>query len=208
MSGGVRTVVATIEPFTQYWREANQIALAADGPLWIVVGDSSSVGIGASHPTKGYVGVAIERLTAETGEPWRVINLGESGARVGDAMERQIPLLHQIIERAGPPALVTASIGTNDVMFRVSLKGPLRQVARLGEALPPGSVVTSIAGSPRSVRVRSTNEALRATAAQHGHRYVDVWGWPGGRHLLAADRFHLNDAGYVAMADALLLHLP
>ncbi|MCP3854347.1 MAG: hypothetical protein GY745_07290 [Actinomycetia bacterium] len=52
VSVGVRTVVATIEPFAQHWRDANMAALASDGPLWVVVGDSSSVGIGASHPDK------------------------------------------------------------------------------------------------------------------------------------------------------------
>ena len=207
MSSGVRTVVATIEPFTQHWREANLEALAADGPLWIVVGDSSSVGVGASHPQKGYVGVTVERLRAESGEPWRVINLGESGAKVGDAIDRQLPLVDRIIEVAGAPALVTANIGFNDVMFGAKLRGPRSAVDELGARLPAGSILTSVAGSPRSIRVRSTNAALAEAARRHDHRFIDAWGWSGGRHVLADDRFHLNDVGYAAMAETLLPHL-
>ncbi|MCP3854345.1 MAG: hypothetical protein GY698_06360 [Actinomycetia bacterium] len=69
------------------------------------------------------------------------------------------------------------------------------------------SVITSIAGSSKSARVRSTNHALQEAAGNHGHRFVDAWGWSDGRHVLAADRFHLNDLGYARMADAVLPHL-
>ncbi|MCP3909981.1 MAG: hypothetical protein GY713_03405 [Actinomycetia bacterium] len=70
------------------------------------------------------MGVVIEQLRAETGEPWRAINLGETGAKVGDAVERQLPLVEQITEVLGPPSLATASIGTNDVMFTLKPRGP------------------------------------------------------------------------------------
>ncbi|MCP3854346.1 MAG: hypothetical protein GY698_06365 [Actinomycetia bacterium] len=49
------------------------------------------------------MGVVIEQLRAETGEPRRAINLGETGAKVGDAVERQLPLVEQITEVLGPP---------------------------------------------------------------------------------------------------------
>ena len=34
----------------------NEPALAADGPLWVVLGDSTAQGLGASSPLHGYVG--------------------------------------------------------------------------------------------------------------------------------------------------------
>ena len=48
------------QPYAAAWRHANEAALAADGPLWVAIGDSMTQGIGASAPERGWVGQLAE----------------------------------------------------------------------------------------------------------------------------------------------------
>lgn len=45
---GVGAVAEQTAPYAAWWRERNLEALATEGPLWAVLGDSMSQGIGAS----------------------------------------------------------------------------------------------------------------------------------------------------------------
>ena len=40
----------SIEPFRAEWETSNAAALAASGPLWLALGDSTAQGIGAAAP--------------------------------------------------------------------------------------------------------------------------------------------------------------
>ncbi|MFT7601740.1 MAG: lysophospholipase L1-like esterase [Acidimicrobiales bacterium] len=192
VSPGVRRVSAQIEPYTAWWDEQNQRAAKKDGPLWVVIGDSTSIGIGASAPDLGYVGRLLAGL--QTQDPvWRVINLAMSGARVADGLDRQLPILASL----PTPDLVTMCLGSNDVFWERSLD--LRDRLRSMVAqLPSGSFVASAAGV--SERARLTNRTLRSAAAQHSHHSVNPWNEPGSGTRLAADRFHPSDLGYAYMA--------
>ena len=53
---GVRQVHAQVAPFAKAWDEANDTALSGEGPLWVVLGDSTAQGIGATAYDQGYVG--------------------------------------------------------------------------------------------------------------------------------------------------------
>ncbi len=112
LSRGVRTVQEQVEPYADRWRQANLRAMAADGPLWVALGDSMTQGIGASDFDRGWVG----QLAASGGAgiPSRLINLGTSGARVDDVLSRQIPAMAALGHR---PDLVTVLIGSNDLWF-------------------------------------------------------------------------------------------
>ena len=90
---GIRRVSAQIEPYTRYWSDQNQEAIRGEGPLLAVIGDSTALGIGASAPDRGYVGLLREALSHRDRRPWRVVNLAQSGARTADGLERQLPIL-------------------------------------------------------------------------------------------------------------------
>lgn len=195
---GVRRITKQIAPYTRWWSAQNQTALTADGPLWIVVGDSTSIGIGASAPDGGYVGRTLKALRAVDTE-WRVINLAMSGARVDDGLERQIPLLTGLLDRAGEPPLVSMCLGSNDVFWERS--GDLRQrLSQLVGLLPDGSHVASAAGT--SDRAKLANRAIRRAARDAGHISLNPWNEPGPGERLAEDRFHPNDLGYHYLAQA------
>jgi hypothetical protein len=52
---GVGLVENEIKPYAQAWSERNLEALACAGPLWVVLGDSLSQGVGASSIERGWV---------------------------------------------------------------------------------------------------------------------------------------------------------
>lgn len=63
-----------VSAYRDAWTAHNAAALAGDGPLWLVLGDSAAQGVGASSHLGGYVG-AVLRL----GPQWRVVNLSDRG---------------------------------------------------------------------------------------------------------------------------------
>ncbi len=200
---GVREVTTQIQPYTRWWNEQNQRALDHDGPLMVVIGDSTAIGIGASAPGNGYVGRLLELLAQRDGEPWAAVNLAQSGARVNDGIERQLPIALDIERTGRSPALVICCIGTNDVVWSIDTTGTRQRLARLMRSLPRPALLCLVAGA--SPRARVINRGIRHRARELQHDVVNPWTEPGppASHRLAADRFHPNDVGYALMANAL-----
>ena len=196
---GVAAVRDQTEPYAAAWRRANDDALAADGPLWVAIGDSMTQGIGASAPERGWVGQLAEHL-AGSGRPHRVVNLSVTGARVQDAVDHQLPALRDLVAMGQVPALVTVVIGSNDVVSPRLRAGLTERFATLLDGLPDGVVVANLPNPHREARrvealLRQRERAGRLVVADmraHGPR-----SWRG---KLAADLFHPNDLGYAAMA--------
>ncbi len=196
--GGVRTTADQIEPYTQWWNAQNERALIdageTGGPTVAVIGDSMAVGIGASSPEKGYLGLVRDQLVANDGRPWQMINLGQWGDKLTDGIERQIPALDTIPK----PDLLIVCLGSNDMVWGASPRKLRKGLDAIMEAIPaPAQVSTLIGASPRAI---IANRALVRLADQYGHEVVDPWfKWKGKQ---ASDRFHPNDEGYVLMAKA------
>jgi lysophospholipase L1-like esterase len=188
---GVKKVENEIAPYAAAWHEHNVAALASTEPLWVVLGDSLSQGVGASSIQQSWVLQAQLQLAA-AGLEYRVINLSVSGATVPDVLERQIPAMDGL---ASAPAMVTVLIGSNDVIhhdLRVSL---LDHYRTLLAALPPNSfvVLPDRAGGIYGEVVR-----LARDNAHSGTVYA-VSVHVSGR-VRAEDHFHLNDYGYALVA--------
>lgn len=191
-----RRSFAQVDAYAPLWEAANTEALAADGPLWLVLGDSAAQGVGASGHDRGYVGIVLARLRA-TGEPWRVVNLSRSGARTREVVDVQWPAGRDI--RAD---LVTAVIGGNDAL-RSKEADWLRDVEDLCAALPPGAVVSTTARGVLERKTARVNAVVRQRAAERGLRVADLWAHTGPPYRgLYFDGFHPNDRGYVQWADA------
>lgn len=108
---------------------------AAGAPLYMALGDSLGVGIGAPRPiaTNGYVGLVhaglrdgLDCAGAGTGCPQLgLMNLGVSGATTTSLIERQLPLALAVLQQrntnddpADDVRVITVDIGGND-LFRV-----------------------------------------------------------------------------------------
>jgi lysophospholipase L1-like esterase len=201
--------------FARYWQAHNDRIAAQDGPLWVVLGDSTAQGLGALSPDGGYVGQVLAELRQQTGLPWRVLNLAASGAITRDVIDRQLPRLP-----AGPlsPALVSCGVGVNDILYT----GPGRLFADLRAlvaALPDQTVLLDLPlpagcwgllGRASVPYVTRINRTIHQAAAARGLPVAEVSAhfmppWAG---KFASDCFHPSQEGYRDWARALLAALP
>jgi lysophospholipase L1-like esterase len=195
-------VRAQIGPYAEAWHRANVVSLESAGPVWLVVGDSTAQGIGASAFDRGWVG-QLRHVMRGAGREWRLVNLSQSGGRVRDVIGDQLPLA----ERLGlAPDLITVAVGANDL--RPSRRAGLEPgLEELTAALPRGTVIGTIPGRPKVVA--PFNELIRQWASRHDLRVAETGTaiTPPWRGKLASDWFHPNDVGYAmwarAFADAL-----
>lgn len=188
--------VDQVDRYRLAWDAANERALTAEGPLWVVLGDSAAQGVGATAHDRGWVGQVLERLVATDPRPWRVLNLSRSGARTRDVVE-QWPQARDL-----PAELVTAVVGGNDAL-RTGARQWRLDVDALCAALPARAVVSTTARGVFERKTAAVNAHLQARAAEQDLRVADVWAHTGPPYKgLYADGFHPNDAGYVQWADA------
>ncbi len=185
---GFGEVGAQVLPYAQEWRRRNLEALRRSGPLWVVLGDSLSQGIGASSVDAGWVPRVLAQLPAEL----RVVNLSVSGARTQELIDRQLPALAAL---GVDPAVVTVMIGSNDMIRRRYRDALPERFADLLRRVPAGSLVATMPDVERPLAA-----SLNAVAAAAGRGIVGV-PYAGGRGNRAADRFHPNDEGYRGMAE-------
>ncbi len=196
---GVTAMRSDCAEFAGFLREHNARVLDGEGPLWVVLGDSTAQGLGAPSPTLGYVGQALVGLRRRTGLPWRVLNLSVSGSVIRDVLAKQL---------AGSPGadLVTCGIGVNDILYTPPgrLFGDLRSLVA---AVPSGTVLLDLpvptgmwglfgrAGVPYVTRI---NRVLHSAAVVRGLPVARVSEefaapWDG---KFASDCFHPSQAGY------------
>lgn len=218
ISGAVRSVSAAIDGVERTWHDIVERSLAETGaipyqpradrpeqppegrpPIWVVLGDSTAQGIGASTLDHGWV-PRLDAALADTGRRHAVFNLSRSGAHSTHVIAEQLPLLDHL---PYAPSLVTICVGANDLMRNPYPPRLARRLGRLVEAAPPGTVISTLPSPRLSPTAMYVNRAIRREAAHHGHLVAEL-----GPHLvgprkgLSADRFHPNDAGYGAWVRA------
>lgn len=205
---GLGTLIYSNTSFPKYWQgRAKQ-----DGELlYIAIGDSAAVGLGASQAANGYVGLIAANIEASTGRSVRIINLAVSGATIQDALRDQLPQLKQY-----DPDLVTVEIGANDMKSYRAITFR-KQLESLMQALPPGkSTVSTI--PVFGMRQRSSDQAAQAAniiIQELGDKYrIPIA--PLYQTLLphqsvkiyASDFFHPNNRGYRLWAEAFKKTVP
>ena len=167
MMAGATARRLQVKAFADEWAAANIVAQHASGPLWVVLGDSTSQGIGATTREAGYVGVVHEVLRRR--DAWRVINLSRAGAGVADVLARQLPELAELTDEE-PAALVTCIVGAEDVARRPP--GTDIALRSMCAAMPRGAVIGTVplAGPAAD----AANAVLREEVVRHGLRLADL----------------------------------
>lgn len=188
---------------------------------FVVLGDSTAAGLGASGPEHSYAAVLAERL-GELG--WRVemTGLGVSGARTKDLLGDQLRRAKEL-----DPDLVFVGIGANDATHLTKLDDVRRDAERLFSALKETGAELVVAGAP-DMRADAFYEPLRSLAGWRGTRVteaiteaahaVDVPIVPlakltrpyfaaDGDEAYGGDDFHPGNGGYRAWADAIFPYL-
>ncbi|WP_439564422.1 SGNH/GDSL hydrolase family protein [Microcella sp.] len=126
-------------PFTTARQRAWQRRATEPGELlYVAVGDSAAQGVGARDLDASYVGLLAARLQRHTGRTVRIVNLSRYGARLGDALEQQLPELAEL-----KPDLVTVAIGAND-MVNFDAGRFADEYTRLIAGLPEHAIVADL----------------------------------------------------------------
>src|SRR5690348_2882153 len=207
-AAGVTVMREDCAAFARHWQTHNDQVLGLDGPLWVVLGDSTAQGLGAASPDGGYVGQVLAGLREQTGQPWRVLNLSVSGSLTRDVTGVQLPRIP-----AGAD-LVTCGIGVNDILY--TSPGKLfADLRALIAALPARTVLLDLPlpagcwgflGRASVPYVNRINRTIRQAAAARSLPVAAISAhftppWAG---KFASDCFHPSQDGYRDWARALL----
>lgn len=173
--------------------------------VYIAAGDSTALGVGATHETEIYTYLVAENLGSENKVIYK--NIGVSGAQTIDVIKNQLP---QIIDSR--PRIITISIGANDVTH---LKSPTSIVENYqtikSELMSKTDSDVFISNIPSleharilplwfrkllELRVVETNRRISGLASERFH-IVDVHSSISYTpETYAKDKFHPSDAGY------------
>jgi acyl-CoA thioesterase I len=184
---------------------------------YLALGDSYTIGTGATAPAANFPSLLQARLRNATGEAVELVNPAVDGYTSEQLEATELPLLERV-----RPTLVSLLIGANDVVQRRPMeqyRGSLRRIhdaiaaaavapgAVLAVSIPDWSVTPAAAqfGDPAVIasRIAAFNTVARAEAEARGAHWVDVTELSrrGGAGWLADDGLHPGDAQYAAWAD-------
>lgn len=188
-----------------YWGERGRAD--PEAVLYVALGDSAALGLGASKPERGYVGIVAAEIGRLTGRRVRVRNLAIDGATCAVVLADE---LHRLPKTT--PLVCTLDVGANDVWSFA----PARfrdELDRICAALPPGTIVAdlpSFSPIPIGGRVREANRIVHEVVAAHGltlaplHERTRRGGPIIAVRNAAGDLFHPNDRGHRVWAEAFL----
>jgi len=188
---------------------------------YLALGDSYTIGTGASDESRNYPSILARRLEDATGRKVELTNPAVNGFTTQDLINEELPYL-----RSAQPRLVSILIGVNDLVqgrapeaYRALMNRIYDEVAGLELAagrvvaisIPNWSVVPAARdfGAPDHLRrlTRKFNSIARGEAESHRFKWIDITaasteaedtpGW------ISSDRLHPGDPQYRAWADVI-----
>lgn len=183
--------------------------------VYVALGDSTVVGLGAGSAELSYVGWLAAWLR-DVYPNLHLVNLGVSGATASNVLQGQLPRSLDL-----SPDLLTLSVGPNDLTQGRTVEAFEADVAAIFEALSQGNRVVVVNLLPdlslapvfaESARPRVAqltvefNEALVRQALAFGVEIVDLYGpsqeeLPHRPELFSRDGYHPSDEGYARWAE-------
>lgn len=212
--------------------QSSSPAPSAGPSVYVAVGASETVGVGADDPaTQAWPVVLHERELPEA----RLVDLGVSGSTVEGALRSQLPAA-----LAAGPDVATVWLAVNDLITGVPVRAYQRRLQRLVHALRRDGRTDVIVGNvpdlwrlpayraclpgersevscvlpfvPTEAQVRAQvarfNRAVRTVVRREGARLADLSGVPFGARLTSGDGFHPSTAGHRRVAAVFARELP
>jgi len=193
----------------------------ADRIRYLALGDSYTIGTGASDVEYSYPTIVGTRLAEATGRKVQVTNPAVNGFTTQDLIDRELRYLQRF-----NPQLVTVLIGVNDIVqgrtaeqYRASLRRIYDAVASLdlpdGQAaaisIPNWSVVPAARDFGEPERLRHLTDEFNAIAnedaSSRGFTWIDITDVStsdtGADGWISEDRLHPGDTQYAAWADVI-----
>ena len=190
---------------------------SAASVLYVALGDSTVEGVGASAPTRNYVGRLHERLL-EVYPRARLVNLGVGGATAAGVLGRQLPRALEL-----QPDLVTLSVGPNDITrerdpasYARDIETILRTLTNRTTAVVVVNLIPDLTLTPRfrgkeiearlRQRVVAFNDIRIRQARTYGAEVVDLYTAshrevPGRPEFIGPDHYHPSDERYARWAE-------
>jgi len=188
---------------------------------YLALGDSYTIGTGASSPAHSWPRIVAARLAEQTGGQVELTNPAINGFTTQDLIEDELPQVQRL-----KPDLVTILIGVNDLVrertpedYRTSLVRIYDDVG--GEKAPDGrvfavsipnwSVVPAAReyGDPEQIRhlTDAFNDVAREEAMARGFGWIDITAASisglGSAGWISADGLHPGDRQYAAWAEVI-----
>ena len=135
---------------------------------FVVLGDSTSAGIGSGGAENAYPTLLAERLASDTGRRVELTVLGISGARTADVRTDQVPQVAAL-----DPDLVFVGIGANDVTHLTSLDKIKEDMSAILDQLDETGADIAVAGAP-DMRVYAWHQPLRYITYLRGKQVADA----------------------------------
>lgn len=185
--------------YLDYWQERS---FDAGDFTYVVLGDATGLGVGATDASKSYVGLLLQRLK-DTGKSVKIINLSVKDADISNVMSVQLPKIGDV-----KPDLVTITVGMKDINSGISLDDFEQNARTLFSMLPQR--VSYVADLPHTLNpnqdkiIKDANFRLTQAALSESVTVVplyeatkhindmSIWDW-GLRYP--------NDTGYKLWAD-------
>ena len=188
---------------------------------YLALGDSYTIGTGASSPAHSWPAIIAARLAEQTGGQVELTNPAINGFTTLDLIDDELPQVQRL-----KPDLVTILIGVNDLVrersagdYRASLVKIYSEVEKekapdgrvFAVSIPNWSVVPAAReyGDPEQIGelTDTFNDVAREEASARGFGWVDITaaslsglGTPG---WIASDGLHPGDPQYAAWAEVI-----
>ncbi len=184
---------------------------------FVVLGDSTAAGLGASDPRYSYAARLSEMLAAD-GFRVEMTGVGFSGATVADVLEGQVDRALAL-----DPDLIFVGIGANDATHLTTLYSFGRDLGAVYDKLGASGATVVGSGIP-DMRAKAFLEPLRSIVGWRGRELSDVVEREANERSIpvvplaartaaffvddpdaayASDLFHPGDGGYAAWARAI-----
>jgi acyl-CoA thioesterase I len=187
--------------------------------IYLALGDSYTIGTGATHESRNFPSLLALQLQAANGREVRVVNPAVNGFTTIDLLAKEIGFIDQL-----HPDVITVLIGVNDLVRGRTVEQYRESLVEIYEAivtveLPRGRVAAiSIPdwsaspsargyGDPSYLRRQTDafNSAARQEATSRAFTWVDITAVSrqgiSGAGWFSADDLHPSDTQYAAWAE-------
>lgn len=199
--GAIHTrYLMTSNNYGDYWKRES---LNSGQYVFIALGDSKALGVGASTPTNSYVGLLIKKISQTTGMNVKIINLSSS-AGIDDVITRQIPKITEY-----KPEIITISVGSNEIETGMRKEEIIYKIQTLIENLPIEDIyiaeIPSYWDGKKDKIAQEVNQKIRELSEAKGIKVIPLHSATvkSSKDITTydLDLSHPNDKGYSIWAE-------
>lgn len=193
----------------------------SQGPfVYVVMGDSSAEGVGASDHGKSFGALIAEEIKKQK-KNTIYHNFGKAGVTIQDVVNSQLKKTVKM-----NPHLVIISVGFNDIKKGRRVSAFKKEFELLLKTLKKTDARIYICGIPDThlarripkvvkpyvaVRTRQFNRVIEQLSKTHGATYIDLYSaikaLRANKDIISSDGLHPSDIGYAAWATEVISHL-